>query len=65
MEPPVVFRVDPTPTIGTPVFALGYRAQSYRRRWWQGWRDRLARLGTRLACWILRQWGDPVIPRIS
>ena len=33
-----VFRIDPTPTLGSPVFTLDYRAQARRPPWWRRFR---------------------------
>ena len=32
-----VFRLDATPTLGTPVFALDYRAWAKGPPWWRRW----------------------------
>lgn len=32
-----VFRVDSSPTLGTPVLGLGYRAFPQRPSWWRRW----------------------------
>lgn len=37
MEDRVVFRVDSSPTFGTPVFALAYRAFPQRPPWYRRW----------------------------
>lgn len=47
-----VFRVDPSPSLGAPVFALDYRAFPQRPPWWRRWGWAIWR--TALACW---RWG--------
>jgi hypothetical protein len=34
---PVVFRLDPTPVFGAPVFSLTYRVPPRLPPWWRRW----------------------------
>jgi hypothetical protein len=47
-----VFRVDPTPTLGSPVLALGYRVTPLPIPWYRRWWAALILGLGRIAAWL-------------
>lgn len=50
-----VFRVDASPMLGSPVFALDYRAFPQQPRWWRRWWAAILR-----ASFALWRWGTAI-----